>query len=201
MRKVLKVRYSHDMYLTFEGTDMQRVSVYARTGRARKEAFLEILKKFDEGYELDIQFSLEAMFRKLFSDETEALDGKIRSKESLPNWVRYEFSPSPEYSPEEIKENRTRLGLSQEQLGQIVLQSASVVCYWERGIKKPNKHQMRIMQLIFSDPYVLLDANILSPRYSISERTDRKAREEDSKVDQCSNMTRRKKKFKIWDED
>lgn len=202
MRKVLHIKWSHEMELILEGSDMQRVSIYAATKEAKKEALHEILKKVDEGYELDVQFSLESLFLGVMEEYGAAKAGEARNKRQFPKWVRYDFSPPPEYSPEEIKENRKEIGISQTQLGQITVQSYPVVCRWENGTSKPNIHQMRIMQMLFADPYVLLDSGIITPRYSISERSDRLAKEEEDSFDVPEfSHGRGKRKTVDWDEE
>lgn len=198
MKKVLKIRYSHDMHLVLEGTDMQRVSIFARTKEGRQEAFVEILKKIDEGYELDVQFSLEAMFLRIMEEHGEMVNGGARNKRQFPVWKLYDFSKPPEYSPEEIREGRKAIGINQTQLGKICVQSYPMICRWEQGSFKPNVHQRRILQFLFGDPYVLLDCGILSPRYDISERTTRFAMEE-ANAQEPDMKTR--KKPPTWDDD
>lgn len=48
----------------------------------------------------------------------------------------------------QVKTVRTRLGLSQQDLGRILGAHAMTVSKWERGVLKPNAHQQGILQAL-----------------------------------------------------
>jgi len=63
-----------------------------------------------------------------------------------------EILPIPEYKPQQIKDIRARLGLTQVLLGGIVGVSTKTVEAWEVGYRKPSSSAMRVLAELDTNP-------------------------------------------------
>jgi len=63
-----------------------------------------------------------------------------------------EILPVPEYKPQQIKEIRTRLGVTQVLMGGIVGVSTKTVEAWEVGYRKPSSSAMRVLAELDTNP-------------------------------------------------
>lgn len=63
-----------------------------------------------------------------------------------------EIVPIPEYQPQQIKDIRTRLGLTQGLFGGIVGVSTKTVEAWEIGYRKPSSSAMRVLAELDTNP-------------------------------------------------
>ena len=60
--------------------------------------------------------------------------------------------PIPEYNPQQIKNIRARLGLTQGLMGGIVGVSTKTVEAWETGYRRPSSSAMRVLAELDSNP-------------------------------------------------
>lgn len=163
MEKVLNVKKEDKKYV-FDGTDLQQVS-YSRE-EDKLATLQEILRKFDEGYTLDIDFSLEALLVEVMSDREYV----------APNWSRFRFSDPPKYTGKEIKEIRTRLKMGMQRLGYILGYSISSIDKYEKGeYKLMPWTRRRILQLIAADPSIVIRAGVAEPKEVFASRYTREA--------------------------
>lgn len=161
MEKILSVKKEDKKYV-FDGTDLQQVS-YSRE-EDKLATLQEILRKFDEGYTLDIDFSLEALLVEVMSDREFV----------APNWSRFRFSDPPKYTGEEIKEIRTRLKMGKQRLGYILGYSMSSIDKYERGeYTLIPWTRRRILQMISTDPSIIIRAGIAEPKEVFASRYTR----------------------------
>ena len=63
-----------------------------------------------------------------------------------------EILPVPKYKPQQIKDIRARLGLTQGLLGGIVGVSTKTVEAWEIGYRKPSSSAMRVLAELDTNP-------------------------------------------------
>jgi len=63
-----------------------------------------------------------------------------------------EILPVPEYKPNQIKDIRSRLGLTQVLFGGIVGVSTKTVEAWEIGYRKPSSSAMRVLAELDTNP-------------------------------------------------
>jgi len=63
-----------------------------------------------------------------------------------------EILPVPEYKPQQIKDIRKRLGVTQVLLGGIVGVSTKTVEAWEIGYRKPSSSAMRVLAELDTNP-------------------------------------------------
>ena len=63
-----------------------------------------------------------------------------------------EILPVPDYKPQEIKNIRMRLGLTQGLLGGIVGVSSKTVEAWEAGYRRPSSSAMRVLAELDTNP-------------------------------------------------
>jgi putative transcriptional regulator len=63
-----------------------------------------------------------------------------------------EIMPVPEYKPQQIKDIRARLGLTQGLFGGIVGVSTKTVEAWEVGYRKPSSSAMRVLAELDTNP-------------------------------------------------
>ena len=63
-----------------------------------------------------------------------------------------EILPVPEYKPQQIKDIRARLGLTQGLMGGIVGVSTKTVEAWEVGYRRPSSSAMRVLAELDTNP-------------------------------------------------
>jgi len=66
-----------------------------------------------------------------------------------------EILPVPDYKPQQIKEIRARLGLTQGLMGGIVGVSTKTVEAWEIGYRRPSSSAMRVLAELDTNPNYL----------------------------------------------
>jgi len=73
--------------------------------------------------------------------------GKKRLRTSV-----LEILPVPKYKPNQIKDIRARLGLTQGLMGGIVGVSTKTIEAWEAGYRKPSSSAMRVLAELDTNP-------------------------------------------------
>lgn len=150
---------------TISGTDLQSVT-YARESE-RMEVLQEILKRLDQGYQLDISFSLESLYLSVVSA------GHV----SAEAWSDFQVEDPPIVSGPEVKEFRDRINMSAHMLGDILGCTAQKITAYEkeRAGSSISWLRMRILQLIMADPKIVIAAGVAKPkvRFSSAERQPR----------------------------
>ena len=66
-----------------------------------------------------------------------------------------EILPIPDYDPQQIKDIRARLGLTQGLMGGIVGVSTKTVEAWEIGYRRPSSSAMRVLAELDTNPNYL----------------------------------------------
>ena len=87
---------------------------------------------------------------KLIHSAKQAQEHAAGKRELRTNVV--EILPVPEYKPQEIKDIRARLGLTQNLMGGIVGVSTKTVESWEIGYRRPSSSAMRVLAELDSNP-------------------------------------------------
>jgi len=89
------------------------------------------------------------LFNKLVKGVQEA--GKVKRGEATPARV---FA----FSPDEIKQIRKNLGLSQQQFSQLVYVSVKTLQNWEQGRRQPQGPALALLMILKKDPKHALKA-------------------------------------------
>ena len=63
-----------------------------------------------------------------------------------------EIKPVPNYEPQQIKDVRAKLGLTQGLMGGIIGVSPKTIEAWEAGFRKPSGAAMRVIEELDSNP-------------------------------------------------
>ena len=63
-----------------------------------------------------------------------------------------EIQPIPNYNPQQIKDFRARLGLTQGLMGGIVGVSSKTIEAWEAGYRRPSSTAMRVLAELDTNP-------------------------------------------------
>lgn len=150
---------------TISGTDLQSVT-YARESE-RTEVLQEILKRLDQGYQLDVSFSLESLYLSI-------VNAGLTSVEA---WSDFQVEDPPNVSGQEVKEFRDQTNMSAHMLGDILGCTALNITGYEKGKTWGNISwlRMRILQLIMADPKIIIAAGVAKPkmRFSSADRQPR----------------------------
>jgi len=64
----------------------------------------------------------------------------------------FEIEPIPDYEPQQIKDIRTRLGLTQVLMGGVVGVSTKTIEAWEIGYRRPSSTAMRVLAELDTNP-------------------------------------------------
>ncbi|MBO4311885.1 MAG: helix-turn-helix domain-containing protein [Desulfovibrionaceae bacterium] len=83
-------------------------------------------------------------------ESLQALDklGLMEPQETAAIEAMYDACKVPQYSPENVKNLRTRLALTQRALASILNTSVSSVRQWEQGVKRPSGPSNKLLYLL-----------------------------------------------------